>query len=57
MDVEATLARLREMTEQNRNAVFSHESLELFDALDGWLSRGGFLPSAWDWPRPTPDSR
>lgn len=20
---------------------------ELFDALDGWLSRGGFFPSPW----------
>jgi hypothetical protein len=24
---------------------------ELFRGLDGWLSRGGFLPAQWDRPR------
>lgn len=24
------------------------ELAEAFDALDGWLTRGGFLPAAWE---------
>src|SRR5574343_2048105 len=31
----------------------AQETIELFEALDGWLSKGGFLPK--DWSRPTKD--
>lgn len=29
------------------DAVQGHALAEAFDALDGWLSKGGFLPDAW----------
>jgi hypothetical protein len=44
MDPNATLAAIR-------IAIANHHDddvAELFDALDGWISRGGFLPSDWD---------
>jgi len=43
MDPDATLAAAREAyacTDYERAA-------ELFDALDQWISRGGFLPEKW----------
>jgi len=59
MDPNATLARLREAIADAERAMdpesgsndAEHESLseitELAAALDEWLSRGGFLPDAW----------
>jgi hypothetical protein len=54
MDPNEILARLREALSDYRNSDGSEsiwtalESVaELFEALDGWLSRGGFLPDAW----------
>lgn len=53
MDVNQTLADLRGMALSYRNGGKWDESdttdfIELFEALDGWISRGGFLPSAWN---------
>lgn len=54
MDPNAALERLRELVvataDENNNAVKVHladEMAELFEALDYWLTRGGFLPSQW----------
>lgn len=49
MDPNATLARLRILA---GNVSFltlteTEEMAELFDALDTWMSKGGFLPAAW----------
>ena len=53
MDPDATLKQLRELCRQAMLEVdlptFLAEDLaEQFQALDMWLSRGGFLPHAWD---------
>jgi len=40
-------ARSREDVRQDR-----HRLKELVEALDGWLSRGGFPPKAWTKERP-----
>jgi hypothetical protein len=29
-------------------AAHAEEIAEYFEALDGWLSKGGFLPTAWN---------
>lgn len=59
MDPNATLAELRRMladymeaSEQatnqgDLNDEAARRVAELFGALDGWLSAGGFLPNAW----------
>lgn len=52
MDPNATLTELRALTAANRDREFvsDHDAtriIELVDALDEWLTRGGFLPSAW----------
>lgn len=55
MDPNATLAALRALADGVLNHTEDGENLtsvavdlaEHFDALDEWLSRGGFLPAAW----------
>lgn len=52
MDPNANLTELRKLVANNidREFVSDHDTarmMELFDALDGWLTRGGFLPEAW----------
>lgn len=56
MDPNETLAELRAVIDEVRNAhLFPAKNLddqmdrmvELCRALDTWLSRGGFLPIAW----------
>jgi len=55
MDPNPTLNKLRELTKENSPAPMCgmgcgdviDEFAENFDALDGWLKRGGFLPTAW----------
>lgn len=57
MDPNATLRRMRQLTaaihaaddaaDPHAAAEAATELAELFDALDKWLSRGGFRPSAW----------
>lgn len=58
MDVNETLARLRAAVSQTRLASNSEEAAwlgeqlaESFEALDAWLSKGGFLPTDWAAPR------
>lgn len=54
MDVNATLARLRELVKEidaaadnEHKADIADEFADLIDGLDQWITRGGFLPSAW----------
>ena len=53
MDPDTALADLRDIVDEVHNGtVDSHTDAmismaELFDGLDGWISKGGFLPSAW----------
>ena len=59
MDPNATLALLRDaaalvlhLADTDDNGVLEPvvEMAELVDALDTWLTRGGFLPDAWATP-------
>lgn len=60
MDPNAVLAKLRELMPIIRNdeegnddddgsfeSFSEDEAADAFEALDGWLSTGGFLPTAW----------
>lgn len=56
MDPNAALAKAREALvrfeeayrEQTTEEIIAAEDLaDAFEALDGWLSRGGFLPEGW----------
>ena len=52
MDIDKTLRDLRHLIRQGDDdgqldLSDAAELVELFDALDGWLSGGGFPPSAW----------
>lgn len=55
MDPNATLTRLRELAsdistgeyELTDQGLAAAEMAELFDGLDTWLSRRGFLPTEW----------
>ena len=46
MDPNATLTALRDAVRSHDNDAIT----ELWDALDGWLSCGGFKPAAWRGP-------
>lgn len=53
MDPNANLAELRALVKANADAehVSDHDTarmIELVDAIDGWMSKGGFLPAAWE---------
>lgn len=62
MDPNATLHRLRELValaqkgtlDPDQAAIALDEVAENFDALDGWMTRGGYAPDAW---RETEDHR
>jgi hypothetical protein len=56
LDPNANLEELRSLTASLLEQIDNEEPidqddaarvLELFEALDGWISRGGFLPRAW----------
>lgn len=56
MDPDETLKRLRVKVTQAHESncmdlreayTLAMEAAELFDALDSWISKGGFLPSDW----------
>jgi hypothetical protein len=57
MDPDAALARLRaaviawakarESNSQEAGWEAAHDAIQAMVALDGWLSTGGFLPTAW----------
>ena len=44
MDIDVALQRMRELCDANA----SEEMSIVFESIDGWLSRGGFLPGAWE---------
>lgn len=58
MDPNDVLANLRSASEEwtSDHLHLTHQDatdkltyvLDLFEALDGWISRGGFLPKEWD---------
>ncbi len=64
MDPNAALAELRRLVIINNNdsSVTNREQAvidarldrmaDLFEALDGWITRGGFLPTEWTQPAP-----
>lgn len=35
------------ITTDRARSVTAHRLAELIEALDGWLSKGGFLPESW----------
>jgi hypothetical protein len=45
MDPNETLRQLREKMQGN---FIESETRELFEALDEWLAKGGFLPKEWN---------
>ncbi|QPX62200.1 hypothetical protein PBI_INDLOVU_86 [Mycobacterium phage Indlovu] len=52
MDPDATLDELRSLAARVRadhrlSQADVERAGELFDALDGWIMRGGYLPRAW----------
>lgn len=54
MDPNATLDRIRAMVQAALNAdsstareTFAQDIAEAIDDLDGWMSRGGAMPTAW----------
>jgi hypothetical protein len=53
MDPDATLAQIRELmaTHHTHNDLGEEETaqlVELIDALDEWMTKGGFLPTDWN---------
>lgn len=58
MDPNANLEEIRRLvaefnstTKTESDPLRNHERLvDLIEALDGWLSKGGFLPDAWKRP-------
>jgi len=51
MDPNATLAEIRRLTKRNEEAPLdladTNRLVLLLLSLDGWLTKGGFLPDAW----------
>lgn len=47
MDPNATLARIRKLIDSSDPDDLA-ELAESIRSLDGWISNGGFLPTAWD---------
>lgn len=50
MDPNANLAEIRKILAKSdeETSILEYERLaELMEALDNWLSQGGFLPEAW----------
>ena len=54
MDPDETLAQLRALAKDTLSGEYAtgdepaFELAELLTSLDEWLSRGGFLPNAWE---------
>ena len=59
MDPQASLDRLRELlvVGQDLREEDVEEVAELFEALDDWLKRGGFLPREWSKSRSMPETK
>jgi hypothetical protein len=59
MDIERDVKRMRELSQAindpaNKDIVaqLAEEMAAVWDGLDGWMSRGSFLPVSWDRNRP-----
>jgi hypothetical protein len=52
MDPNDALAEMREIAKADQSEYHDdiHRLCELFIGLDEWITRGGFLPEAWDHP-------
>ena len=49
MDINAALARMRELCSANFIQTDTEADMAMvFEAIDGWISRGGFLPDDWN---------
>lgn len=52
MDPDATLAEIRQLNEAAKQAPLNVEQTDqlsvLIEALDEWLTKGGFLPTEWN---------
>lgn len=49
MDPDSALAEIRKIiaADEDRSITNHNRLIELIAGLDGWLTRGGFLPAAW----------
>ena len=49
MDVSAKLQEIRELIAEAQSGceIDTEHLVELIEALDTWISRGGYLPKAW----------
>lgn len=47
--IRLTIKQIRVDTDPGVAAAHAEEIAEHFNALDGWLSYGGFLPEEWKW--------
>lgn len=49
MDVNFTLDELRQLSQERSNGseIDVDRFVELFESLDSWMSRGGFMPLLW----------
>jgi hypothetical protein len=61
MDPDAALKEMRALVEEvlhdnNPSEEAAERLSELVEGLDGWISRGGFLPTAWQPKQPRRDS-
>lgn len=55
MDIEAALIEARDLARRILNEEGdegdAERLAELFEAIDGWMTIGGFLPESWRWGR------
>lgn len=50
-DIRDTITRMSEVTTREDWEEAAKELATQFKWLDDWLSKGGFLPSDWEWDR------
>ena len=50
MDINAALARMRELVSAHHDTDNEANMAMVFEAIDGWITSGGFLPNDWNWP-------
>lgn len=55
VDIEAAVIEARDLADRLINEVGDEGDAqrlgELFKAIDGWMTIGGFLPESWRWGR------
>lgn len=52
MDINAVLTELRNLSARRElDAHDAYRLAELFNALDEWMRKGGYLPAVWEAPR------